>query len=54
MSSDWGSVSLCESDPDLYKLIREEKERQRSSLELIASENFCSKAVQEAVRYIIF
>ena len=33
----------------IYDLIRKEKERQRSGLELIASENFASKAVLDAL-----
>lgn len=39
---------LSESDPELYGLIGEEWERQSQGLELIASENFCSRAVMEA------
>ena len=40
---------LKEVDPELDELIREEKKRQRRGLELIASENFTSRAVMEAV-----
>lgn len=36
---------LSEHDPDLYDIIEREKNRQWRSLELIASENFTSKAV---------
>lgn len=36
-------------DPDLFKLIEEEEERQEYNIELIASENFTSPAVMEAV-----
>jgi len=39
---------LAEVDPDIYRLIREETERQNGQLELIASENFTSEAVLEA------
>jgi glycine hydroxymethyltransferase len=39
---------LAEADPDIYRLIRREAERQHSQLELIASENFTSEAVLEA------
>jgi len=39
---------LAEADPDIYRLIRKEAERQHSQLELIASENFTSEAVLEA------
>jgi glycine hydroxymethyltransferase len=43
------SKSLQEHDPVLYKLIEEEKERQVCGLELIASENFTSRAVMECL-----
>ena len=39
---------LAEADPDIYRLIRQETERQHAQLELIASENFTSEAVLEA------
>ncbi len=39
---------LAEADPDVYKLIRREAERQNSQIELIASEIFTSEAVLEA------
>jgi glycine hydroxymethyltransferase len=40
---------MSETDPEMYELIKGEKERQRRGLELIASENFASKAVQQAL-----
>ena len=40
---------LAESDPQIAKLIREETRRQAEGLELIASENFVSPAVLEAL-----
>ncbi len=40
--------NLHETDPDLSKLINQENLRQETHLELIASENFTSKAVMEA------
>jgi glycine hydroxymethyltransferase len=40
--------SLMESDPSIAKLINNELSRQETHLELIASENFASKAVMEA------
>ncbi|VDO61422.1 unnamed protein product [Schistosoma curassoni] len=43
------SISLAESDPEIMALCREEKERQKLGLELIASENFTSKAVLQAL-----
>eukprot|EP00013_Stygamoeba_regulata_P028642 CAMPEP_0177663814 /NCGR_PEP_ID=MMETSP0447-20121125/20129_1 /TAXON_ID=0 /ORGANISM="Stygamoeba regulata, Strain BSH-02190019" /LENGTH=452 /DNA_ID=CAMNT_0019169681 /DNA_START=20 /DNA_END=1378 /DNA_ORIENTATION=+ len=43
------SKPLKETDPVLYKLIEEERERQVSGLELIASENFTSQAVLDCL-----
>ncbi|HTS00049.1 MAG TPA: serine hydroxymethyltransferase, partial [Bacteroidota bacterium] len=40
---------LRTSDPELYAAVAGEIERQNSKLELIASENFVSLAVLEAV-----
>ena len=40
---------LSEADPQIAKLIREETRRQADGLELIASENFVSPAVMEAM-----
>lgn len=40
---------LSEADPEVHGIIYKEKERQFKSLELIASENFTSRAVMEAV-----
>lgn len=39
---------LQEQDPEIYGFIQKEKERQEFGLELIASENYCSRAVMEA------
>ena len=47
-----GNAPLSDSDPELYSLIKQEKNRQRSCLELIASENFTSKAVMDAVSHL--
>eukprot|EP00904_Undaria_pinnatifida_P000395 jgi/Undpi1/10356/HiC_scaffold_29.g12806.m1 len=44
-----GNVPLSEHDPALYDLIEKEKTRQWSSLELIASENFTSRAVMDCL-----
>jgi glycine hydroxymethyltransferase len=43
------TMPLSEHDPELYGLILAEKDRQRSGLELIASENFTSRAVMECL-----
>ena len=40
---------LKDSDPEIYQAIASETERQSNQLELIASENFVSEAVLEAV-----
>ncbi|MDB4875768.1 MAG: Serine hydroxymethyltransferase [Gemmatimonadetes bacterium] len=54
--TDWTKHALCspgqalrESDPDIALLIDEEITRQKDGLELIASENFVSPAVLEAM-----
>jgi glycine hydroxymethyltransferase len=45
--------SLAETDPDIAAAIRDERHRQNSSLELIASENFVSRAVLEAAGSVL-
>ena len=40
---------LSASDPEVFSAVSDELRRQRSSIELIASENFVSEAVMEAV-----
>ncbi len=42
-------LTLKEHDPELYKLIENEKKRQYRGIELIASENFTYKFVMEAL-----
>jgi glycine hydroxymethyltransferase len=42
------ALPLAEADPEVYRAIRAELERQDTRLELIASENFTSEAVLEA------
>merc|ERR550539_1936649 len=44
-----GNRSLMEADPVMAKLIEEERERQIRGIELIASENFTSRAVMECL-----
>jgi len=41
--------SLEELDPEVFSLLQKEKDRQKRGLELIASENFTSRAVMEAL-----
>jgi glycine hydroxymethyltransferase len=45
--------NLIETDPVLYKIIEEEKRRQQESLVLIASENFTSKSVFDALGSVL-
>lgn len=44
-----GQVSLEVHDPELFDIIEQEKHRQWSGLELIASENLTSRAVMECL-----
>ncbi|KAJ3450762.1 serine hydroxymethyltransferase [Anaeramoeba flamelloides] len=48
-----GNISLKDADPELNDLIEKEKHRQWSGLELIASENFVSKAVLESLGSVL-
>ncbi|XP_064477682.1 serine hydroxymethyltransferase-like [Ornithodoros turicata] len=41
--------TLAQSDPDLYSLVTQEKQRQLRGLEMIASENFTSLSVTECL-----
>src|SRR5438067_11796598 len=45
----WMSLPLADSDPDIAAAIDNEVRRQHEGLELIASENFVSEAVLEAM-----
>src|SRR4051794_2265200 len=49
MNETWMSRPLAESDPDVAAAIDNEVRRQHEGLELIASENFVSEAVLEAM-----
>ena len=44
-----GQEPLAQDDPEMAGIIKDEKRRQMSGLELIASENFCSRAALEAM-----
>ncbi|ERE90593.1 serine hydroxymethyltransferase [Cricetulus griseus] len=44
-----GQETLADSDPEMWELLQREKDRQCRGLELIASENFCSRAALEAL-----
>ena len=41
-------AALAETDPEIFDAIQHEERRQSENIELIASENFCSRAVREA------
>src|SRR5678809_534913 len=45
--------TLVQVDPEIAALVRKETERQEEGLELIASENFVSPAVMEAVGSVL-
>jgi len=45
--------TLAESDPEVAQAIRDERERQNIGLELIASENFVSRAILEAAGSVL-
>ncbi|GFP88079.1 serine hydroxymethyltransferase 3 chloroplastic [Phtheirospermum japonicum] len=47
--SSFADFALSDADPEVRAIIDKEKDRQFRSLELIASENFTSRAVMEAV-----
>jgi len=46
-------MRLKKRDSQIFKLIELETERQKTSLEMIPSENYCSKAVREALGSIL-
>ncbi len=45
--------NLFQQDPELHKIISEEKDRQENEIEMIASENYVSKPVLEAMGTIL-
>src|SRR5688500_2004422 len=47
------SLTLAESDPEIAQAVRNEEQRQNDGLELIASENFVSRAVLEAAGSVL-
>jgi len=47
MAASGGNEDLWDCDPELFGLIKQEKQRQLGGLEFIASENFVSKAVHQ-------
>ena len=49
MSSSVLDQTLDQCDPELFELIKKEKDRQKRGLELIASENITSLSVLQAL-----
>ena len=47
-------ATLDLEDPEVYALLTKEKSRQKKGLEMIASENFTSKAVLQVWASVIF
>ncbi len=47
------NLPLAQSDPEIYEVLRNEARRQATGLELIASENFVSEAVLEAMGSVL-
>ncbi|MFC1627579.1 serine hydroxymethyltransferase [Gemmatimonadota bacterium] len=52
-SAQRAAEALQKSDPEIFNVLREEESRQRAQLELIASENFVSPAVLEALGSVL-
>ena len=46
-------ADLAQSDPDIAAFINQERQRQETHLELIASENFASRAVMQAQGFVL-
>ncbi|MCC7164917.1 MAG: serine hydroxymethyltransferase [Anaerolineae bacterium] len=49
----FGNLPIQEADPEIAEIIEREQERQREGLELIASENYTSRAVLQAVGSVL-
>merc|ERR1711943_155541 len=48
-----GNRTLKEADPEMFALVEQEKARSMRSIELIASENFTSRAVMECLGSVL-
>src|ERR687893_2470153 len=53
LPEEYGVAPLSEVDPELHEVLGRELERQRNTLEMIASENFVPRAVLEAVGSVL-
>jgi glycine hydroxymethyltransferase len=53
LPEDFKSAPLAEVDPDIARVLQRELERQQSTLEMIASENFVPQAVLEATGSVL-
>ena len=53
VGKEWRREPLYQLDPELNELLRGELDRQQETLELIASENFASRAVLEATGSVL-
>ncbi len=51
--ANWGWADLREVDPEIYAAIKQEERRQQDKIELIASENYVSRAVLQAVGTVL-
>ena len=51
--SDYQNLPLSEVDPEIEQVLKRELERQRQTLEMIASENFVPRSVLEAVGSVL-
>ncbi len=49
----FGNLSIEQVDPEIAEIIEREQERQREGLELIASENYTSRAVLQAIGSVL-
>jgi glycine hydroxymethyltransferase len=53
MATSADPVAVYDSDPEIYSALQSEAKRQRENLELIASENYASRAVREATASVM-
>jgi glycine hydroxymethyltransferase len=47
-------LSLTNQDPEVYKIIQDETKRQKEGINMIPSENHCSKAVLETLGSVMY